>query len=525
MAIPIPGAEVLGFGFNVFGEYDPSSRTSPMFDVQYDASREWQSGGVTYLLPANAAFDPSGASYGEVSAFSSRQQFEQHFTAKVTTGGRYGFFSGEFTAQYNHLTTSDDDYQYGLLESYAKIWSLDLKDSSARALADWVTEDPDYQAVPDSFSDDNAHLFFRFFDKYGLYYITGVTVGSRIYYSSSVSKSYGYSEDEIKAKLKLEYKAVLTEARGEAQSDWKRVGRDWTNRREVRLYTLGGDSSILDALAPGFDDSFNDEYKRWQNSVAAKPAVVDFRLAAIAKLFSGTKAIAVQQASDAYIRSRLYAESKTGTCLLSFNGRQLLPPGGGDRVYGFQLAAIDREKLTKAWAKSYSVRGDTSFTQYQARYDEALMDLIPYRNDKYIVAFTTWSMFGVNCPTEYFYEFLRELGAGPGLQDWAGVRDLRLQDPTWGSADIAHCNYALVGVPGSGPGTGIESFSRAGSNDTGQHPWFPPDGWSSQPAAPVSVDADVYRVGTAEPTHAIAPAYGRNAHPRRSAPVLAGAHR
>ena len=369
----------------------------------------------------------------------------------------------------------------------------------------------------------NAYLFFRFFDKYGLYYIVAVTVGSRIYYSSSVSKSYGYTEDQIKTKVKLEYKAVLTEAGAEASAEWKRVGRNWTDQRDVRLYTLGGDNSILNALAPGFNDNFNEDYKRWQQSAAAQPAVVDFRLASVDKLFSGDKATAVAQALNAYTRSRIYAESKTGSCLLSFNGQHLLPPGGGERVYGFQLAAIDRVALTKVWAKSYSVTNDL-YSQYQDRYQQALLDITPYRNDGYIIAFATWSMFGVQSPTEYFYEFLRESGAGAGLQDWANVHDLRTQDSAWQSADVTHCNYTLVGVPGTGPGAGVESFSRAGSTDTGQPHWGAGNGWYDLPAPPVSVDVDVYRVGGA-PKHTVAPAHGSASRGRRSVPVLVGAHR
>jgi len=96
---------------------------------------------------------------------------------------------------------SDVSYQFGIVESYSQQYALDLKDRSENALADWVKNDPDYKNMPDQFTDTNRILFFRFFDKYGIYYMPRVVVGSRMFYSSMVKKEYKYSAADAEAKL------------------------------------------------------------------------------------------------------------------------------------------------------------------------------------------------------------------------------------------------------------------------------------------------------------------------------------
>ncbi len=483
MATYIPGAETLGYGFDVLGSFSDQSRISPLFEMQYD-SQTWKE----YLVPVNASLDTSSKHYGSSNSFESRSKVEEHFAAKLNIKASYGFFSGEFEASYDMDSKSDVEYQYGLVETYSKIYALDLKDKSEHGLAPWVKNDPDYQNIPDTFAHHNRGDFFRFFDKYGIYFISKVVLGSRLYYSTVVSKSHKYTSNEIKTKISIEYNGIFG-ASAKAEAEWKKVGEDWSSSREVKVSATGGDNSILNVLAPGFNANHEGAYESWLKSAESNPSVIDFTLTSISKIFSGKKAKAVEDALKGYLEHKIFIESKTGSCLINFNGKNVLPPPSGtENFYGYQLAAINRTTLKVELAKSYSTHD--YWSGYDAIYDAMQSDITPYNNSGYIIAFTTFTNFALTAPNSGFAAILKNCGADTGLRQWIDTKNSNYK--IFSCCALAHINYALVGIPGST--TVYELFERAGSCDTGDPKW--PDGtrgWLGQPAPPVGIAVDMYQ--------------------------------
>ena len=243
-----------------------------------------------WVVPSNANLDPTPNNYGQSNVFTTRQKFEEHFGSKVGIKVGIGLFSGEFEASFNMTNKSDVSYEYGLVETYSKFYSLVLKDPSEKSLAPWVKDDEDFKNIPDVFNDENRLLFFRFFEKYGLYYISRVDIGARLYYSTSVDKSYNFSESEIKTKISAEYTAVFS---ANAEAEWKKVGESWASARQVKVSATGGSNVILNVLVPGYGANHADAFKAWYESAELNPGVIDFHLTPISKIFSGQKAVAV----------------------------------------------------------------------------------------------------------------------------------------------------------------------------------------------------------------------------------------
>jgi hypothetical protein len=480
----IPGASSLGYGFDVFGKYSDSSKIRPLFNMVYDGKQTYKD----YLVPLNVNIDPKTHNYGSSTYVDSRRKIEEYFSSKLTVSAKYGFFSGQFDASYSMSNKSDVSYQFGIVDSFSQQFALDLKDRSVNALADWVKDDPDYQNIPDQFTPANRELFFRFFDKYGIYYMARVVVGSRLYYSSTVKKEYKYSSTDAEAKLKLEYKAIFS-ASAEAQATWKQVGESWASSRDVKVDCVGGSNEMLNILLPGFGANHETAYKAWLNSAEARPSVVDFDLRLISELFSANKATAVQQAINAYLLHKLFLESKTGSCLIAFDGKPVLPqPSGENPVLGWQLAAISRSDLKLAFARSYST---SDYWNSGDLYTKMLADIQPFNNNGHIIAFVGFSNFAQNAPPKPFADFLESCGAGPKLAQWIDTKDSNRA--IYSCCALAHCNYTFVGVPGSGRGKWHESFSRAGSCDTGDPKWHGPN-FLDLPAPMASMIVDLYEV-------------------------------
>jgi hypothetical protein len=129
----------------------------------------------------------------------------------------------------------------------------------------------------------------------------------------------------------------------ESKATWNQLGEEWASRREVKVDAIGGSNEMLNVLMPGFGTNHETAYSAWLKSAEDKPAVIDFDLRPISEIFSSAKAVAVEEAMNAYLLHKLFLESKTGSCVIAFNGTPVLPPPPGDTpTFGYQICAISR---------------------------------------------------------------------------------------------------------------------------------------------------------------------------------------
>ncbi|MGN6110945.1 MAG: MAC/perforin domain-containing protein, partial [Kofleriaceae bacterium] len=197
MSTPIPGSNVIGWGFNIFGTYSSASRTQQLFAMR-DEGKYWTYGPTDYLVPENLSVEATSESTGQSYVFENRTEVEQFFSVKANVKGSYGAFSGEFEASYEQRNVSDTDYIYAMYQLSHHSWRLDLLDRTQTALAPWVVGDPDWQ-VPATFDQSTASRFYRFFEKYGTHFVSSVQVGYRLYFSQAVKRSYESNEQTIKS--------------------------------------------------------------------------------------------------------------------------------------------------------------------------------------------------------------------------------------------------------------------------------------------------------------------------------------
>jgi MAC/Perforin domain len=445
----ITGCGVLGYGFNIFGEYGDESVLRPMMDLgAYDGA--WTSPvGIEYLVPTNIDVNSATGAQGSVSAFSSKENFTSHFAAKAGVKGSYGAFTGEFDASFTADSASESEYVYGLYEQVIDAWSLTVRDWSAESLLPAVTRDPDFAALPHTYTQQNKYLFFRFFVKYGTHLVTRVGCGARMSYAAQVAKSYTSSTTEITAKLSAEFRGVFADGTVDAQNDFKTADQRWFDSRQVTIRTTGGDTSLVGSIAPSHGVNDNAPFEAWLASAEREPAPITFQLTPVSALFSAERAAAVNTAYNAYANCRLLAESRRDGYTLLLSGTPLQPPQ--KEAKGVVVAVIDRADLSIRLLKFYDAigwpPGDEVFWGPIAK------DLKPYTGDTdFVLALATsgWSNYAI--PTSAMIAILESCGAGAGLADWRKDGALKFQ---------GGLNYALLGVMGVGPGLGIEAFRHA----------------------------------------------------------------
>jgi len=304
---PIPGASVVGCGFNILGTYSTESITSQIVSLGDPNSSTYQYAGNTYSVPQNASpvdySHKTGASY----LYNTQEQFQGHYAQKSGVSASYGAFSGQFNLAYSNTVNSDVACYYGIYETDITTWELKVNQTAANWLTSEFVNDPDVQALPTTFTPENQEQFFAVFRKWGTHYVAQVILGGSLDYYSAVMTSYSSSQTQVKANIELEYKAVFTSGKATSEVQWAQLGQNWANSRTVMVDATGGDSTPLKALSPTYGDSDSDIFDTWSDSVAANPSVVEFTLRPMSLLFSGAQASAVQQALFAYTNGAIVA--------------------------------------------------------------------------------------------------------------------------------------------------------------------------------------------------------------------------
>ena len=465
----VPGAEMLGYGFNIFGDYDFNSATRPILDLG-TASPAKAPNGNTYNVPAHVGIG-GGQSSASAYSFDTAEQFTSHFEGSAGISGSYGAFSASFTTAYQTDQQNSSSYSWAMVESKILQWSLRLAYSSSTIRAD-VHSDPDFANLPSTFEPANAQAFFAFFSKFGTHFINQIDVGGTLYYYSAVSRSSSMSASDIRMSASAEYHALIASVKVESQAEWSRCSKNWTQSRQSHAETVPATSSVVKWVSPSegtYDE--NKTFADWEDAVEQFPARTSFRLVPISQLFSGAQAGAVQQAFQAYTQTRALVQSyKDHYSNIILGGRPIVPPGGyppvtkyGTQFYGqpgWHLVVLDRKTLAIKMNKYYSI--DYTKTNWpDPTYDQMVSELGPYIDPgKYILIAATSYMDDGGDPNDNLFRTLESFGGGPWLTRW---RSRQCHNCSGGDA-VA---YILIGASGSPRGCEalVETYLNIGPPD------------------------------------------------------------
>ena len=478
----IPGANALGYGFNILGEYDTSSLTSQLFvHKNQDADQyTFPPTGITYKVPDNISVIEYTKPSGGAQVFNTREQFQNYFAAKAGLSGSYGGFKGEFNAAYSNTLNTDVDYYYGMYTAEYTGWKLIQKNQSAEWLSSDFIQDPLVKNLPAKYTPENQEQFFNLFRKYGTHFVSQVTAGGSMDYFVAVEKTHTYSEQQISADISLEYKAVFVSAKAEAETEWKQLGEKWAENRKVNVAAVGGDNSVLNALDPGYGDSESGIFKLWSDAVMKNPAVVQFELRPLGLLFNGDTANAVHEALEAYVNGAVIVNAnadffrwkgpENGNYITSssilINSKVITPkphvPVPPPQVWhqpnsprivvpisGFQVVLYDPITFEVLMSHMYYL-DNSSMAAKKKVYDTMMKDINAIGdNTPYMCAVAGFAIDLLNYPTTAFANWL--ISCGADLSDWK--KELSY------TSTPAMVSYVFVGKRGLLTGSGTEQLS------------------------------------------------------------------
>lgn len=486
----IPGASVVGCGFNILGTYSTDSVGNQIISLGDPNGSTYQYGGNTFSVPQNASPIDYSFKSGTSYLYTTQEQFQGHFAQKSGVSASYGAFSGQFNLAYSNTVNTEVSNYYGIYEADITTWEVKVNQTSANWLTPEFTSDPDVQALPDTFTTQNQEQFFTFFRKWGTHYVAHVVVGGSLDYYSAVMTSYSSSLTKVKANIELEYKAVFTSSKATSEVLWTQLGENWANSRTVKVYAVGGDSTPLNALSPSYGDCDSDMFSTWLDSVEQNPSVIEFTLRPLSLLFSGAQARAVQDALYAYTNGAIVAWGATdytpgtgpggGNITTSWginvNGiitqpnppvvqppPDVLAPGEVVPIGGYQVALLDpvtyEPLMSHLYYQSYL---PGTLTPDPAIYDEIMADVNAVPPDSYVAVVAGFAIDLRNYPSQSFYQWLLSVGAT--MTGWHKFIGYTFKGGL--------SNYIVVGRQGLVPGTAVENFNAVYESSWVEQPYL-----------------------------------------------------
>ena len=458
----LPNALTVGQGFNIYGTYNSHSLKGSLFDPRASSSPQWVNG-QTYLVPDYIEAIDTATSEEKKHAGTSREEFQQSVAATAGINVKYGAFSSQFKASYSVASENVTEHMFAYTTYYDWIYQMQLKTVGDLLPFLSASFKAAVQALPDEVKTPaQLSVFYRFFETYGAYYTRLVTVGASLEFYVDVNTLSDLRTVGLRASMDAQYKGLFTTGSVNADVKKTQMWKSYEQYRSSSLKVSGGDDTARAQLQGIDPDAPSDQtvagYKKWTETKGTTPITMYFQLAPITNL-CGDKYEVVGEAWGKIwptLHPKMYIETTSAdipnsgpVVVLSNKSGPITPTNPKTSNMGCLVALLSRQTLETLSAQYYCFNPQTWKVTYPVVYNQIAQDIkdSPHNNENSVLIFVTMGLIGITAkPTDNLYSLLLSAGAGRGLQEWR-------------NAPSTYVNYALVGIPTFGVGTGAESYA------------------------------------------------------------------
>lgn len=301
---PIAGTEMLGHGLNPFGNL--RSVTSVVCDTRGTEQTVVIDNKTYYCAKSIKAYADTLGKKKEIAYFS-REEYQSDVSLDIGAEGKYGAFSGRFRVTFGREYDSLTECRAALRSEAITLWSLQLEDT---------TPTPEFKTAADKLPatyEGNEEAFYRFFQQWGAFVVTKVTVGGSMDYAMLVQNSHVTSKEKLQAQVGAEYGSFFKGTGTYEQREEIKRSSGYT----VRTLTIWGGNSKLVSVEFSDPKDCSAAFQSWTDSVASAPQVVLMEVKPI-NAFINTPA--AEKALTKYLHSNAMIQSNWYESLLSVAG-------------------------------------------------------------------------------------------------------------------------------------------------------------------------------------------------------------
>lgn len=266
MSTLIPGLDILGKGYDVFGRFaHPSGvynarifQDFPTTDEEGNSTAsESEVNGHSYEVPAMVAIVEEHTSEASYIQGSSISDFQSELDVKVAMKGKYKFYSGEAKFGFHQAKQSSQELYYTSFSALSRAYRLALPaNSDLRPLLD-----EDFKAALES-TDNSSTAIDSFFDRYGTHFLSEVVMGGCNNYYATVEKSSVSSEMQVEASVKASYNSLFASGSVSVDTSYTTEESIKSTHSETGIETVGGDENKAPLMLTD-----EDAYAEWLETI------------------------------------------------------------------------------------------------------------------------------------------------------------------------------------------------------------------------------------------------------------------
>ena len=474
-------AKAVGQGFNVYGAFTSESLVRPLVNPAKAGTSIFNFQGKDYTIPDYVVGVEDPRSYVIRTVSETREEAQSVLAVHAGVGGSYGAFSGEIEADFNLDRNSSSNSYFCYWRSINSLAILETNpDLAKKAISD------DFAAavakLPLPLTDQNRTAYFDFFATFGPFYTRHVCLGGDLTFLNQVRRDESITKSSVELSVKAQYEGLFATGKLDLSGITKAQWASYQNDSRVTVQGIGGDPALLAQLAGvdpwNFSKASVDLATAWTNSLGTKPGIVDFGLAGIWELISEPEhAAAVQQAWQLYsevmhpsITIQSWSTSLPWPCKtparppIVISDKIIKPETPPQSPVGAQVVVLAGNEAigphSILFDRYYSIPLEYSWPRnYQAMWNQIATDLDGYDQRGNILLLVTFGQFLNMPPTDSAVAMFETAGASYTLQFWlthCNPGSQMANPAVWTASPRV---YALVGVFGQRPGTGVEAFT------------------------------------------------------------------
>lgn len=468
----LPGAELVGYGFNIFGKYDESSKTYLILDKGQTQTIEVNGNDFQSYSNLNVTLQNSSDTVYE--SFSNRSDIEKSMAESAGLDISVhtflaGTFKGEVNSNYSSISNSEEQNYYLVSKTNKKLWSVSGGKPNIMQYADIAS-------LPRTFDPQKPEPFFRAIQKYGAYYIKEVFVGAYMHYYEAINQSFCSDQTSASISAKAEYESLFTKDSASGQAEWGSLSENWKTNRQSKCKVVGGIDPGLGVVAsPSTYQNFSALFQQWTNSINQGNGVpMHFTLAPVYELFDDIALQqAFQQAASAYLSNSFsiqYSSNNRSVSIVA-GGQSLLPqnsfptlkdmhnPSVWVVVMNRQNLNIEMNLLFPIASPSTSVFPLTPDQMDRNDYQQRIYQAINKYSgsEKHMILLSTYDVVASTAGTApitvmdnlNLNNFISNAGGGSAFEQWKN---------SWIASYGVSSAYLLAGVIAGGPNQGVDYF-------------------------------------------------------------------
>jgi len=253
-----PGLDVLGYGYDVFGQYADQKSKKRYCLFQYNDFQTVPIGSNQYSVPKYVILENISNHITKTVQGESLREYAKNQSGSVGLSVDAMFFSGSVNSSFSGSSSGSERHFYYTYRDANTKWRISFDERNLEALKTIL--DPQFKKDLESLEPS------KLFELYGTHYIASAYLGGRADFNSTSVITSNTNTSEISVAVEAKYKVVS----GNVSLSQKNSETLSNSKTTTKLTVTGGNSEYANNISDPVT------YEKWASGISDMPVLCDF---------------------------------------------------------------------------------------------------------------------------------------------------------------------------------------------------------------------------------------------------------